>query len=75
MQVEVPAVPRALAAGFTRFIRAFAPRHPAQVIVLFSAHLDRETQDAAEAVGVTACVSKTEIRRLASILRDLMPTA
>ena len=34
MQVEVPAVPRALAAGFTRFIRAFAPRHPAQVIVL-----------------------------------------
>lgn len=34
MQVEVPAVLRAVAAGFTRFIRAFAPRHPAQVIVL-----------------------------------------
>ena len=34
MQVEVPAVLRALAAGFTRFLRVFAPRHPAQVIVL-----------------------------------------
>ena len=34
MQVEVPAVPRALAAGLTRFVRVFAPRHPAQAIVL-----------------------------------------
>ena len=34
MQVEVPAVPRALAAGLTRFLRVVAPRHPAQVIVL-----------------------------------------
>ena len=34
MQVEVPAGPRALAAGITRFLRVFAPRHPAQVIVL-----------------------------------------
>ncbi|MDR7081642.1 potassium uptake TrkH family protein [Arthrobacter ginsengisoli] len=34
MQVEVPAVMRALAAGFARFFRTFAPRHPAQVIVL-----------------------------------------
>ncbi|MCW2856895.1 MAG: two component, sigma54 specific, transcriptional regulator, Fis family [Marmoricola sp.] len=49
--------------------------NPAQVIVLFTAHLDRATEDAAKAVGVTACVSKTEIRRLAQILRELMPAA
>lgn len=34
MHVEVPAVLRAPVAGFTKFVRAFAPRHPAQVIVL-----------------------------------------
>lgn len=34
MHVKVPAVLRAPVAGFTRFARAFAPSHPAQVIVL-----------------------------------------
>jgi two-component system chemotaxis response regulator CheY len=49
--------------------------YPEQVIVLFSAFLDRETQDAASAVGVTACVSKTDIRRLPEIIRGLIPAA
>lgn len=49
--------------------------YPDQVIVLFSAFLDRETQDAAQALGVTACVSKTEVKRLPQIIRDLMPAA
>lgn len=34
MHVEVPAVLRAFIAGLMKFVRAFAPRHPAQVIVL-----------------------------------------
>lgn len=49
--------------------------HPEQVIVLFSAFLDRETQDAATAVGVTACVSKSDLKRLPQIIRDLLPAA
>lgn len=49
--------------------------HPAQVIVLFSAFLDRETEAAATAVGVAACVSKTDIKRLPKIVRELMPAA
>ncbi len=49
--------------------------YPAQVIVLFSAFLDQETKDAAGAVGVTACVSKTDIKRLPEIVRSLIPAA
>lgn len=49
--------------------------YPDQLIVLFSAFLDRETQDAAHAAGVTACVSKTDIKRLPAIIRDLMIAA
>lgn len=49
--------------------------YPEQVIVLFTAFLDRETQDAASAVGVTACVSKTDVRRLPEIIRGLIPAA
>jgi CheY-like chemotaxis protein len=49
--------------------------NPAQLIVLFSAHLDQDTEAAAKAVGVTACVSKTEIRKLPEILRSLMLAA
>lgn len=49
--------------------------YPDQVIVLFSAFMDQETQDAASAVGVTACVSKTDMKRLPQIVRDLMPAA
>lgn len=49
--------------------------HPEQVIVLFSAFLDRETEDAASAAGVAVCVSKTEIKRLPEIVRGLLPAA
>lgn len=49
--------------------------YPDQVIVLFSAFLDQETQDAAQALGVTACVSKTEMKRLPAIIRELMSAA
>lgn len=49
--------------------------YPDQVIVLFSAFLDRETQDAAHALGVTACVSKTEMKRLPEIIRGLISAA
>jgi len=49
--------------------------YPDQVIVLFTAFLDRETEDAAAAAGVTACVSKTDMKRLPQIVRGLMPAA
>lgn len=47
--------------------------HPDQVIVLFSAFLDSSVEAAARAVGVTACVSKTDLTRLAPIIRGLLP--
>lgn len=47
--------------------------HPDQVIVLFSAYLDSSVEAAARAVGVTACVSKTDLTRLAPIIRGLLP--
>ena len=49
--------------------------YPGQVIVLFTAFLDRETEDAAATVGVAACVSKTDMKRLPQIVRGLMPAA
>jgi CheY-like chemotaxis protein len=49
--------------------------YPDQLIVLFSAFLDRDTEAAATAAGVTACVSKTDLKRLPGIIRDLMPAA
>ena len=49
--------------------------YPDQVIVLFSAFLDPATEDAAAAVGVTACVSKSDMKRLPQIVRGLMPAA
>jgi len=48
-------------------------RHPEQVIVLFSAHLDSAIKEAARAAGVAACVSKMEATRLPQILKDLLP--
>ena len=47
--------------------------HPEQVILLFSAFLDPATEDAARAIGVTECVSKTDVRRLPDIIRRLAP--
>jgi CheY-like chemotaxis protein len=48
--------------------------HPDQVIVLFSAHLDRSVEQKALAMGITACVSKMDAPRLADIIRGLLPT-
>jgi CheY-like chemotaxis protein len=47
-------------------------RHPDQVIILFSAHLDSAIRERARAVGITACVSKTEAAKLADIIHDLL---
>jgi CheY-like chemotaxis protein len=49
--------------------------YPDQVILLFSAFLDNETTAAAIAVGVTTCVSKSDVRRLPEIIRSLIPAA
>lgn len=43
-----------------------------QKVVLFSAHLDGATIDAAEAAGVHACVGKERINELPGLLRDLV---
>ncbi len=49
--------------------------YPEQVIVLFSAYLDRELEEAAKAAGVALCVSKTEVRSLPAIIRGLLAAA
>jgi CheY-like chemotaxis protein len=49
--------------------------YPEQLIVLFSAFLDPATENAANAVGVAACVSKSDLRRLPQIIRGLTPAA
>ena len=50
-------------------ILAWAPQ---QLIVLFSAYLSDEVIAEAEALGVAACVSKTDVNRLPAILLDLV---
>ena len=47
-------------------------RHPSQVIVLFSAHLDPAVKEKARAIGIAACVSKMEASRLPEIIRTLL---
>lgn len=47
--------------------------HPDQVIVLFSAYLDANVVVAARDAGVTACVSKMDVSKLAPIIRGLLP--
>ena len=46
--------------------------NPGQIIVLFSAYLSPEVIEQAERMGVAACVSKVDVTRLASIIRDLV---
>jgi len=48
-------------------------RHPGQIIILFSAHLDAAVQARARSLGITACVSKMEASRLPEIIRSLLP--
>lgn len=45
---------------------------PGQIIVLFSAYLSPEVIEQAESMGVAACVSKVDVTKLASIIRDLV---
>ena len=45
---------------------------PEQVIVLFSAFLDDEIRAAAQAVGVTACVTKEDAAQLPDLIRSLL---
>ncbi len=47
-------------------------RHPDQVIVLFSAHLDPVVEEKARAIGIAACVSKMQSSRLPDIIRNLL---
>jgi CheY-like chemotaxis protein len=50
-------------------------RHPSQVIVLFSAHLDTAVKEKALSIGIAACASKTEASRLPDLIRSLLPQA
>lgn len=45
---------------------------PDQLIVIFSAYLSADVVDAAERIGVTACVSKTDAMDLAGILMRVL---
>ncbi len=47
-------------------------RHPSQVIVIFSAHLDPDIEEQARTIGVAACVSKMKASRLPEIIRALL---
>lgn len=46
--------------------------HPAQLVVLFSAHLDETVEREARDLGVAACVSKMDTANLPTILRELL---
>src|SRR4051812_18181781 len=50
-------------------------RHPEQVIVLFSAHLDESVEQGARDAGVAACVSKTRMGQLSNVIWSLLPPA
>ncbi len=50
-------------------------RHPSQMIVLFSAHLDAAVEEGARATGVAACVSKVHVGRLSKTIWSLLETA
>jgi CheY-like chemotaxis protein len=45
---------------------------PKQIVVLFSAHLDRATVAEAERLGVAACVPKQDVTKLPRILAGLL---
>jgi CheY-like chemotaxis protein len=46
--------------------------NPAQLIVLFSAYLSDDVIEEALRMGVAACVSKTDVNKLATIITDLV---
>ena len=45
---------------------------PEQIIVLYSAFLDDRVRAEAAEIGVTACVSKDDLQRLPSIVREVV---
>ncbi len=47
-------------------------KNPAQVIVMFSAYLDRNLEAAARDIGVRECISKVDARHLPSVVRRLL---
>ena len=47
-------------------------RLPEQRIVLFSAHLSPEIEAQAAKLGISACLAKTDIRRLADVINTLV---
>jgi two-component system nitrogen regulation response regulator GlnG len=51
--------------------RRILAEHPEQSIILFSAYLDAQTIAEAEAVGVHACMDKTDVDRLPETLWQL----
>ena len=55
--------------------RAILRDHPDQPIILFSAYLDEQTIAAAQALGVRACMDKTDVDRLPETLWQLAPGA
>ena len=51
---------------------AILRHHPDQVIILFSAYIDEDTEARAHAIGIKGCVSKIDAAHLPSIVRGLM---
>jgi CheY-like chemotaxis protein len=45
---------------------------PSQIVVLFSAHLDRDIVARAEDLGIRACVPKQDVTKLPRILDELL---
>ena len=51
--------------------RQILDEDPTQAVVLFSSYLDERLRQAAERLGLRACVSKRDLRRLPDVLRRL----
>jgi two-component system nitrogen regulation response regulator GlnG len=51
--------------------RHILAEHPEQSIILFSAYLDAQTMAEADAIGVHACIDKTDVDRLPEALWQL----
>ena len=47
-------------------------RHPGQLVVMFSAHLDATTREQAKDLGVAAYLDKTQPAKLPRVLRELL---
>jgi CheY-like chemotaxis protein len=52
--------------------RIMLERHPEQLVVMFSAHLDPAMLAEAKQLGVAACLDKTQPARLPRVLHELL---